>query len=143
MQSRTVPGLQLFCSMPKMPQNKQTVQRASARKEAKLRVWNLALFHTPISHQIFQHVGENKIPGLRHIYLQPPRYCAGYSNLCKNTKTTNYCRGVGSSEWQGAAEGDWEHPSSTASHQQSHQPLIHAHCLPPLLHTHRAFAGSS
>jgi len=38
------------------------------------------------------------------------------------TKTTNYCRGVGSSDWQGATEGDWEHPSSTASHQQSHQP---------------------
>jgi len=37
------------------------VQSASARKEAKLRVWNLALFHTPISHQIFQHVGENTI----------------------------------------------------------------------------------
>jgi len=34
MQSRTVPGLQLFCSMPKMPQNKQRVQIASARKEA-------------------------------------------------------------------------------------------------------------
>ena len=62
MQSRTVPGLQLFCSMPnKMPQNKQRVQSASARKEAKLRVWNLILFHTPISHQIFQHVGENTI----------------------------------------------------------------------------------
>jgi len=61
----------------------------------------------------------------RQIYLQPPIHCAGYSNLCKNTKTTNYCRGVGSSEWQGATEGDWEHPSSsssTASHQQSHQP---------------------
>jgi len=41
MQSRTVPGLQLFSSMPKMPQNKQRVQSASARKEAKLRVWNL------------------------------------------------------------------------------------------------------
>jgi hypothetical protein len=25
--------------------------------------------------------------------------------------------GGGSSEWQGAIEGDWEHPSSTASHQ--------------------------
>ena len=25
--------------------------------------------------------------------------------------------GVGSSEWQGAIEGDWEQPSSTASHQ--------------------------
>ena len=35
MQSRTVPGLQLFSSMPKMPQNKQRVQSASARKEAK------------------------------------------------------------------------------------------------------------
>ena len=61
MQSRTVPGLQLFSSMPKMPQNLQRVQSASARKEAKLRVWNLTLFHTPISHQIFQHVGENTI----------------------------------------------------------------------------------
>ena len=50
MQSRTVPGLQLFCSMPKMSQNKQRVQSASARKEANLRVWNLALFHTPISY---------------------------------------------------------------------------------------------
>ena len=49
MQSRTVPGLQLFSSMPKMPQNNQRVQSASARKEAKLRVWNLTLFHTPIS----------------------------------------------------------------------------------------------
>ena len=39
----------------------------------------------------------------------------------KTQKTTNYCRGVGSLEWQGATEGDWEHPSST-SHQQSHQP---------------------
>jgi hypothetical protein len=48
--------------MPKMPQNKLRVQSASARKEAKLRVWNLALSHTPISpHQIFQHVGENMI----------------------------------------------------------------------------------
>ena len=53
MQSRTVPGLQLFISMPKMPQNKQRVQSASAQKEAKLRVWNLTLFHSPISHQIF------------------------------------------------------------------------------------------
>ena len=25
-------------------------------------------------------------------------------------------------EWQGAIEGDWEHLSSTASHQYSHQP---------------------
>jgi len=32
-------------------------------------------------------------------------------------KTQNYCRGVGSSKWQGAIEGDWENPSSTASHQ--------------------------
>ena len=54
MQSRTGSGLQLFSSMPKMPQKKQRVQSASARKEAKLRVWNLTLFHTPISHQIFQ-----------------------------------------------------------------------------------------
>jgi len=61
MQSRTVPGLQLFSSMPKMPQNKQRVQSASARIEAKLHVWNLTHFHTPISHQIFQHVGENTI----------------------------------------------------------------------------------
>jgi len=53
---------------------------------------------------------------LRQIYLQPPKFCAGYFHRCKNTKTTNYCRGVGSSEWQGAIEGDWEHPSSTASH---------------------------
>jgi hypothetical protein len=27
------------------------------------------------------------------------------------------CRGVGSSKWQGAIEGDWEHLSGTASHQ--------------------------
>jgi hypothetical protein len=38
----------------------------------------------------------------------------------KTRKATNYCMGVGSSEWQGAT--DLEHPSSTASHQQSHQP---------------------
>ena len=44
-----------------MPQNKQRVQNASARKEVKLGVWNLTLFHTLISHQIFQHVGENMI----------------------------------------------------------------------------------
>ena len=37
--------------------------------------------------------------------------------IAANTKTTNYCRGVGSSKWQGAVEGDWEYPSSTASHQ--------------------------
>jgi len=37
---------------------------------------------------------------------------------------TTASRGVGSLEWQeGATEGDWEHPaSSTASHQQNHQP---------------------
>jgi len=40
-----------------------------------------------------------------------------YSHRCNKTKTANLCRGVGSSEWQGAIEGDWEHPSSTASHQ--------------------------
>ena len=34
MQSRTIPGLQLFCSMPNMPHNKQRVQSASTRKEA-------------------------------------------------------------------------------------------------------------
>ena len=28
----------------------------------------------------------------------------------------------GFSKWQGAIEGDWEHPSSTANHQWSHQP---------------------
>jgi hypothetical protein len=40
----------------------------------------------------------------------------------KNNKLMYY-RGVGSSKWQGAIEGDWEHLSSTASHQQSsHQP---------------------
>jgi hypothetical protein len=44
-----------------MFQNKQRVQSASARKEAKLRVWNLTLFHTPNSHQIFENVGENTI----------------------------------------------------------------------------------
>ena len=40
----------------------------------------------------------------------------------KTQKATNYCRGVGSSEWQGPTEGEWEHPSSAASRQQSHQP---------------------
>ena len=40
----------------------------------------------------------------------------------KPPKETNYCRWVGSSEWQGPTEGEWEHPSSAASHQQSHQP---------------------
>jgi hypothetical protein len=25
----------------------------------------------------------------RQMYLQPPRFCAGYSHRCKNTKTTN------------------------------------------------------
>jgi hypothetical protein len=34
----------------------------------------------------------------------------------KNTKSTNKCRGVGSSKWQRAIEGDREHLSSTASH---------------------------
>jgi len=29
---------------------------------------------------------------------------------------------VGFLKWQGAIQGDWEHPSSTASHQYSHQP---------------------
>ena len=48
-------------------------------------------------------------------FLQPPKFCAGYSHRCKNTKTTNV--GGGSSKWQGAIEGDWEHLSSTASHQ--------------------------
>jgi hypothetical protein len=26
---------------------------------------------------------------LRQIYLQPPKFCAGYFHRCKNTKTTN------------------------------------------------------
>jgi len=31
---------------------------------------------------------------------------------------------VGSMEWQGAAEEDWDHFSSTISHQQIHLPQI-------------------
>ena len=35
----------------------------------------------------------------------------------KTQKRQTYVGGLGSLEWQGAIEGDWEHLSSTASHQ--------------------------
>jgi len=65
MQSRTVPGLQLFSSMPKMPQNKQRVQSATARKEAKLRVWNLTFFYD-------QCIPESRL-------IQTPQVCVRFS----------------------------------------------------------------
>ena len=37
-------------------------------------------------------------------------------SLQKHKNNKLMCKGVGSSEWQGAIEGDWEHLSSTASH---------------------------
>jgi len=65
-----------------------------------------------------------------HKWLFPPRFpdkdrftssrpdCVLVTPIAaKSQKQQTNVGGVGSSKWQGAIEGDWEHPSSTASHQ--------------------------
>ena len=81
----------------------------------RMTIQNLQIPETAES-RLFPNGSSHPASQIRQTHLQPPRFCAGYSYCCKNTITTNQCRGVGSSKWQGAIEGDWEHLSSTDSH---------------------------
>jgi len=54
---------------------------------------------------------------------QPAQISCWLLRFLQKHEITKYCRGVGSSEWLGQLrESGRRHPSSTASHQQSHQP---------------------
>jgi hypothetical protein len=50
---------------------------------------NLQILETAESRIVSKWLFPTRFPDKRQIYLQPSKFCDGYSHRCKNTKTTN------------------------------------------------------